>query len=51
MHVHVNELFNAHYDIQSRVENNNNLCWIAKVRVEIKWNQLENVLTRHELIK
>ena len=47
MHVHVNGLFNVHYIIQKRVENNNNLCWIAKAHVEIKLNQLENALTHH----
>lgn len=51
MHVHINKLFNAHYIIQNIVENNNDLCWIAKVRVGTKLNQLENVLTSHKLIK
>ena len=51
MHVHVNERFNAHYIIQKRVENNNDLCWIAKTHVEIKSNQVENVWTCHKLIE
>ena len=50
MHVHMNELFNAHYIIQKRVESND-LCWIAKAHVEIKLNQLESVLTHHQLIE
>ena len=41
MHVHVNELYNAHYIIQNRVEANN----------DVKLNRLKNVLTSHKLIK
>ena len=51
MHVHMNELFNAHYIIQKRMENNNDLCWIAKVHVEKKSDRLENVLTCHKFIE
>ena len=30
MYVHMNELLNAHYIILEGIENNNDLCWIAK---------------------
>ena len=34
IYMHVNELFNAHYIMLNKMENNN-LCWIAKANVEI----------------
>ena len=33
------------------MEYNYDLCWIAKVRVEIELNRLKNVLTYHKLIE
>ena len=51
MHAHVNKLFSGHFIILKGEGNNNNLCWIAKVCVEIKSNQLKNVLTHHKLIR
>ena len=37
--------------VEDLTENNNNLSWIAKMRMEIKLNRLENVLTHHKIIE